>query len=149
MTRGIRSIVRSGAARPRRRVRRASAALLLLGWTGCASLDVVTPEHLNGQQLVEEGTAVAHIAAATWGVYLFKSIPLATGNTENPGRVRWPVFFRNDVRLEVVVEMVTKKSRELGATRVTDLQSVDKSEWMNWSLLLWLNEIEVTANASR
>ena len=52
------------------------------------------------------------------------------------------------MRLEPVVEAVTRRAQELGAT-VTEVQSIDKSAWKPITLVLWLREIEVSANASR
>lgn len=37
----------------------------------------------------------------------------------------------------------------LGGTVLTDLQTRDRSSYKPWSLFFWLNELEVSANASR
>ena len=44
---------------------------------------------------------------------------------------------------------VSEESKRRGGTVITDLQTRDKSYWMPYSLILWLNEYEVSANASR
>jgi hypothetical protein len=47
------------------------------------------------------------------------------------------------------VQQTTEKARELGGTMVTDLVSADKSSWKFYTLVLWLNEIEVSGNVSK
>ena len=112
---------------------------------GCVTIEVITPERLSGQQFAADSVPVAHIRADNWGWYLFKFIPLIAGNAAYPGS---PAFFSHTVRLEPLVEAVTRRSQELGAT-LTDLQSTDKSAWRPLTLILWIREVEITANASR
>ncbi len=112
---------------------------------GCVTIEVIPPEHLSDQQLTGETVPVAHIRADNWGWYLFKQIPLVTGNVEH----KWfPSFFSHTVRLEPLVEEVTRRSRELGAT-ITELHSTDKSSWKVITFILWIRELEISANASR
>ncbi len=114
---------------------------------GCAVVEVATVDQLNQQQLAPDTTAVAHIQARNWGWYLFKFIPLVSGNLDSPGYPQMPALFRHNVTVGKLVELITAKSRELGATMTTDLQSSDKSRWRPLTLVLWLNEVEVSANA--
>ena len=120
---------------------------LVLSLSACAVVNVATVDQLNEQQLAPDTTAVAHIQARNWGWYLFNFIPLVSGNLNSPGFPQFPAFFRNNVEVELVVDLVTAKSRELGATMTTDLQSNDYSRWRPLTLVLWLRDIEVSGNA--
>ncbi|MDH4195757.1 MAG: hypothetical protein OEV70_16605 [Nitrospirota bacterium] len=117
--------------------------------TGCATVEVVGPEHLHDQRFAEETKPVAHVYAANWGWYLFKHFPVATGNLDNPGGPRWPKLFTDNVRVDLLVDKVTQESQKLGATTVSDLRTRDRSYYMFWTLFFWLNEFEVSGNASR
>ena len=129
---------------------RASACLLLcLTVPGCATVHVVPAERLSEQQLTMGATPVAHIYAANWGLYLFKYIPIVTGSLARPGAVRWPALFSNQVQVELLVEKVGQESKQRGGTIITDLRTRDRSYWMPYSFVFWLNEFEVSANASR
>ena len=122
-----------------------SSLALAASLCGCVTIEVIAPERLSDQQLTRETVPVAHIRAENWGWYLLKYVPLITGNVEHK---RFPSFFSHTVRLEPLVEEVTRRSRELGAT-ITDLHSTDKSSWRAITLILWIRELEVSANASR
>lgn len=125
-------------------------SVLALGMTfGCAMVEVVGPEHLHTQQFVVETKPVAHIYADNWGWYLFKHIPIVTGNLDKPGIPRWPVFFTDNVRVDLLVDKVTKESAQLGASIISDLRTRDRSYYAPWTLFFWLQEFEVSANASR
>jgi hypothetical protein len=124
--------------------------LISLGMTtGCATVEVVGPEHLHDQRFVAETKPVAHIYVANWGWYLFKYIPFATGNLDKPGVPRLPKVFTDNVRVDLLVDKVTEESQKLGASSVSDLRTRDRSYWMPWTLIFWMNEFEVSANASR
>lgn len=117
--------------------------------SGCATVEVVKSEHLNGQQFVAGEESVAHIYAANWGWYLFKYIPIATGNLDNPGVPRLPRVFTDNVRIDLLVGKVAEESNKLEASVISDLRTRDRSFYMPWTLFFWLNEFEVSANASR
>jgi hypothetical protein len=123
--------------------------VVLAALSGCATLEVVPAERLDGQQLTPGAAPVAHIYAANWGWYLFKRIPLVTGSLDRPGMPRWPALFSDQVRIDRLVDKVTSESKRLGGTVLTDLQTRDRSSYKPWSLFFWLNELEVSANASR
>ena len=92
------------------------ALALLVGLTsitGCATLEVVPPERLNDQRLTSGAVPVAHIYAANWGWYLFKRIPIVTGSLDRPGMPRWPALFSDQVRIDLLVDMVTAESQRL------------------------------------
>jgi hypothetical protein len=119
------------------------AALVCLSTVGCSSLTVV--KELHDQRFTSEEQPVAHLSARVGGVYLFYYLPLVTGDSEQADRIR---FFRNEPDVERVVHMVTKKSKELGATRLTDLYSWSDSVWGSFSLIFWYRWTTVSANAS-
>lgn len=136
--------------RPLRAPRHAGSVVLLgLAALGCATLEVVPAEHLGRQQLSPAAEPVAHIHASTWGIFLFKYIPIASGDLSRPGVPRWPRLFRNEVQLERLLATVAAASERCSGTLLTDLRSRDRSAWMSPTLVFWLNEIEVSANASR
>jgi hypothetical protein len=117
--------------------------------TGCATLKVVSTDQLNEQRLSESGTPVAHLYVANWGIYLFSFIPIVTGNIDNAGGAQIPRLFTHNVRVDLLVEKLTQESRRRGGTFVTDLRTRDRSIWMPLTLIFWLNEFEVSGNASR
>jgi hypothetical protein len=121
----------------------------LCSLSACATVQVVPAERLSEQRLTTEAAPVAHIYAANWGIYLFKYLPLVTGSLSRPGAVSWPALFSDQVRIELLVEKVALESKQRGGTVITDLRTRDRSSWMPLSLIFWLNEFEVSANASR
>ena len=110
---------------------------------GCSSLTVV--RELNNQRFTTEEQPIAHLSARVGGIYLFYFIPLVTGNSEEANNIR---FFRNESDVERVVHMVTRKSKELGATHLTDLYSWSDSMWGSFTLIFWYRWPSVSANAS-
>jgi hypothetical protein len=122
-------------------------ALLTLG--GCATLTVVPKERLAEQRLTPGAEPVAHIYAANWGWYLFKYVPIITGSLSRPGVPAWPALFSDQVRIDALVQKVSEESKKQGGTVLTDLRTRDRSYWVPQSLIFWLNEFEVSANASR
>src|SRR4030095_10736880 len=115
----------------------------LVSTVGCSSLTVV--RELNNQRFTSEEQPIAHLSARVGGIYLFYFIPLVTGNYEEADNIR---FFRNEPDVERVVHMVTRKSKELGATHLTDLYSWSDSVWGSFSLIFWYRWTSVSANAS-
>jgi len=124
-----------------------TAALIMLA--GCATLTVVPAERLEGQRLTPAAEPVAHIYAANWGVYLFKYLPLITGSLARPGVPSWPAWFSDEVRVDLLVEKVSAESKQRGGAVLTDLRTHDRSYWLDWTLIFWLNEFEVSANSSK
>jgi hypothetical protein len=124
-------------------------AAILFMLSGCATLTVVPAERLAQQRLTPAAAPVAHIYADNWGIYLFKYLPLVTGSLARPGVPRLPALFSDQVQIDLLVEKVSEQSKARGGTVLTDLRTRDRSYWLSWSLILWLNEFEVSANASR
>ena len=118
-------------------------ALALAFTVGCSSLNVI--KELHDQRFTSEEQPVAHLSARVGGVYLFYFIPLVTGDSEKEDSIR---FFRNESEVDRVVHMVTRKSKELGATHLTDLYSWSDSVWSALSLVFWYRWTSVSANAS-
>jgi hypothetical protein len=123
------------------------SALLL--FQGCAVLEVVPAQQLHEQRLTTDAAPIAHIYADNWGVYLFKYIPLISGNLNKARIPQSPVLFTDNVRIELLVDKVTQEAQRRGGALITDLRTRDRSYWLGWSVFLWLNEFEVSANASR
>ena len=92
---------------------------------------------------------IAHIRASNWGWYLFKFIPLFTGDLEEPDYPQVGCLFTDNVTVEDLVARVTEEGKKLGGTMTTDIQTTDKSAWYYATLFFWLNEIEVSANISK
>jgi len=124
-----------------------SIALFSMG--GCATLTVVPKEQLAEQRLTPAAEPVAHIYAANWGWYLFKYIPLITGSLARPGVPAWPALFSDQVRIDALVQKVSEEGQKRGGNVITDLRTRDRSAWVPQTLILWLNEFEVSANSSR
>jgi len=122
---------------------------MLFMLTGCMTLTVVPAERLAGQQLTPAAAPVAHIYADNWGIYLFKYLPLVTGSLARPGVPRFPALFSDQVQIDLLVEKVSEESQKQGGTVLTDLRTRDRSYWLSYTLIFWLNEFEVSANASR
>lgn len=118
-------------------------ALALAFTVGCSSLNVV--KDLHDQRFTSAEQPVAHLSARVGGIYLFYFLPLVTGDSEKADGIR---FFRNEPDVDRVVHMVTRKSKELGATHLTDLYSWSDSVWSAFSLIFWYRWTSVSANAS-
>jgi hypothetical protein len=118
-------------------------ACALLFTLGCSTLTVV--KDLHDQRFTPAERPLAHLSARVGGIYLFYYLPLVTGDSEQADSIR---FFRNEPDVERVVHMVTRKSKELGATHLTDLYSWSDSVWGSFSLIFWYRWTSVSANAS-
>ena len=116
----------------------------VLFMTGCASLDV--GDKFNEQRITEERyTPVAHINGDCWGIYFLPFIPLLTGDTATNGS---KIAINQDtVNVGAVTEMVTRKSKALGATNTVDLSSRNESTWIIPFLFFWYKECQVSGNA--
>jgi len=125
------------------------AGAILFVLMGCASVSVVKTDHLNDQILSPGQEPIAHIRTDNWGYYLFRWIPLVSGNLKHPSAIQFPVFFRNVCNEKHVVDALTKKSKELGANVTTDIRTRDRSGWLSYTLIFWLMEMEASGNASK
>lgn len=96
-----------------------AAAALLIG--GCST--VQTSSAFKDQKITNAGTDVAHITSYASGFY-FLWFPIITGSAENPGST---VFGENSCNVTALTSAVTKKSKELGASKTVDLVSTQAS----------------------
>lgn len=122
------------------------AVVSLVILSGCASIQTASQKDLNGEKLTTTtATDIAHVNGSTFGIYLL-SIPLMTGCTENPGNL---VFGKDTVKLGPVVSMVTKKSKDIGATKTVDMTSSCSSLMLPFPIpfLFYIKSVEVSGNA--
>jgi hypothetical protein len=127
----------------------ASLKLLVLcsvagGIAGCSHVDVA--RNLHDEEIAAGAEPIAHVNASTWGIYLFNWIPIITGNSEVPEDF---TLFEHTVDLDRVVGMLTRKSKELGATHTLDIQSFKDSDWQSGSLIFWMRVAHASGNAVR
>ena len=114
---------------------------------GCASVN--TAEVLNEQSLSDGGEPVAHLNVRNSGLYVLPFLPMISGSTDNPGSA---AFFKDTVTVECAVDLLTRKSAELGGTVVTDIQSKTKGVWIPLPLppfivpIYWWKSVEVSGN---
>jgi hypothetical protein len=112
--------------------------------TGCASVDVA--KTFNDQHLtIEHTNAVAHLNGDCWGIYLLSIVPLVTGDTSPTGSTM--AFGQDNCTVDAVTGMVTRKSKELGATHTLDLSSRRDSTWIAPLLLFLYKDTQVSGNA--
>ncbi len=106
----------------------AMAAVLAVTFNACSSISTGTtvPVHVNGE---------------IWGVYLFGILPLMTGSSAAPGST---TLFKDTVRIDNAVSMLTKRAKDMEANRVNDLTSFKTSSWL---LLFSVKEVQVSGNA--
>lgn len=113
--------------------------------TGCASIQTAT--NFNDQKTTTDtSTPVAHVYGSNWGIYFLAYVPLLSGDTAKQGTI---AAGRNTVSVAAAVDMVTRKSKQLGATKTTDLQSSTASVWIVPFPLLWYKSVQVSGNATR
>lgn len=101
--------------------------------TGCASVEV--SNKFNGMS-VDGSQRIAHLNGTVWGLYIFH-IP-----------VIYP-YNVGEVKLDTCLDMVTKRARELGATRVVDLQSRTTSVWIPFTFVGFYREVQISATAAQ
>ena len=53
----------------------------------------------------------------------------------------WPALFREEVQIEPLVQTVSAESKQRGGTVLTDLQTRDRSHWLDWTLILWPKQV--------
>ncbi len=125
-----------------------SMTLLWCFLHGCATVTMVPADQLHDQRFEPDATPIGHIYVDNWGFYLFKYIPIVTGNLESSGTLRLPRLFSDTVRIELLVEKVAREAQRRNGTILTDLRTRDRSYWLPYFLVFWLNEFEVSANLS-
>jgi hypothetical protein len=125
----------------------ALAGVALL-FAGCSSLQAVGVSKLSGQSLTPSGNTVAHVSASAGGFY-FLWIPLFVGSEQSPGAIS--AFNENTGNVTAVTRMVTRKAKELGATRTVNLVSTQSSQMMPFPIpfLFYWKTATVSGNAVR
>lgn len=116
-----------------------SIAAVGLLMSACASVEVVKNPNLNAQAIANSGRTIAHIDAQNWGIYLF-TIPLFTGSTTNPGSID---VLNDTVNVPSLMPVLTKKSKELGATKTLDLAS----QYSESGLIFYSRSVNISGNA--
>ncbi|MBM4049556.1 MAG: hypothetical protein FJ279_31055 [Planctomycetes bacterium] len=111
---------------------------------GCASVDTATK--FNDLNLITPGPKpVAHVNGSCWGFYVLNFIPIVSGSTDSPG---WPTIFSDTAAVEPVVDMTTRKARQMGASSFRDLHS-HKVSIPIVPLFIWIKSCEVSATGAR
>jgi hypothetical protein len=72
------------------------------------------------------------------------SIPIVSGSTAPSGATIWG---QDTVNVKSVTEMVTAKSKELGATSTVDLKSNTSGIWIFPLFVVFYREVQVSGNA--
>lgn len=118
-----------------------AAAVMVVGFTACSSVE--TAPQLNNMNLTANSnvTPYAHLNGQVWGVYFLNLLPVFTGNTSKVGQC---VVFKDTVKVENAVRMLTRKAAVLDATAVTDLTSVRSSFWI---FPFAIKTVDVSGNA--
>ncbi len=112
--------------------------------SGCAS--VQTARNLNGQKIDAAGSPVAHINAKNSGYYLLW-IPLIAGQTE-AGSVGKIGIGKDTVKVDNMVDVVTRESKAQGGTKTLDLTShVSSMPMIPIPFLFSIESVEVSGNA--
>ena len=129
----------------RRHVALLAVALLALALTGCASIDTGTK--LNEMDLAASGTDVAHINASSWGIYFLPMFPLLTGDTSSTAGGM--AVLSDTCNVESVVDMATKKAKELKGDGLYDLQSDRTSFPIIPPFIIMYKSVQVSGNVVR
>ena len=114
-------------------------------FTGCSSLQ--SSNAFNGQKITASGKGVAHISGYTSGLYLLW-IPIFTGSVKDPGTI---AFNEDSCNVSAVTNMITKKSKDMKATRTIDLVSTASSATIPipFPYIFYWRTVAVSGNAVR
>lgn len=126
----------------------AMVAAVVVVVSGCASVQVTEQADLSGLKLTPAEEPIAHLNAQNWGLY-FLSFPLITGSAEKPGKIAF--FSEDSVNVPKTVNVLTKKAKELNATKVTAIAS-DRGSMMipiPIPFLFYMKTTNVSGNAVR
>lgn len=121
----------------------ALSAIMLI--SSCATYQV--SKDFNGQKVEADSAGavpVAYIHAKNYGYYLFNAVPLISGDCEKTGNTSW---FTDNVNPENSVDLLTKKSKELGATNVTDISSTYRTSGMYTLWIFWYRGAQSSGTA--
>lgn len=119
----------------------AISAALALSFTACSSVRTGTNLHEIKLTETDNVQTIAHMHADVWGVYLFGLLPLFTGSTATPGAC---AIFKDTVRLDNAVSMMTKKAVNLEASRILNLTSESTCVWL---FVVSIKDVQLSGNA--
>lgn len=119
----------------------AMAAALAVVFTACSSIMPGTTVH--GMKLSDSDvtTVPVHLNGEIWGIYLFGLLPLMAGSSTSPGS---STVFKDTVRVDNAVSMLTKRAKEMDANRVNDLTTYRSSMWF---FIFSYKAVQVSGNA--
>ena len=119
----------------------AMAAALAVVFTACSSITPGTTVH--GMKLSDSDvtTVPVHLNGEIWGIYLFGLLPLMAGSSTSPGS---STVFKDTVRVDNAVSMLTKRAKEMDANRVNDLTTYRSSMWF---FIFSYKAVQVSGNA--
>ena len=86
-------------------------------------------------------TVPVHLNGEIWGIYLFGLLPLMARSSTSPGAT---TMFKDTVRIDNAVSMLTKRAKEMDANRVNDLSTTRSSMWL---FLFSYKAVQVSGNA--
>lgn len=108
------------------------AAAALIACAGCATVHTASDYHGTGIEGGETPIETVEIENAGW--FLFKFIPLGSGDPLAPNRCSSKLF-QNTVTLQNNLEMLEDEMGRVNATRVANLTSRKTDESVLWILL--------------
>jgi len=108
-------------------------------FSGCSSVSVAQKTDLNNQALAPAGTSIAHLNAQNSGFYLF-SLPLITGGVDEEGTT---VFGQDTVSVSKTGNLLTKTSKNIGATKSMDMAS----QYSCMGFIFYVRSVNMSANA--
>ena len=119
----------------------AMAATLAVVFTACSS--IMTGTTVHGMKLSDSDvtTVPVHLNGEIWGIYLFGLLPLMAGSSTSPGAT---TMFKDTVRIDNAVSMLTKRAKEMDANRVNDLSTTRSSMWF---FLFSYKAVQISGNA--
>ena len=122
----------------------AAAIALTAVFTGCSTVRTTQTFNGMGMTTAPKVQTVAHINSQIYGAYLFNAFPIFSGSPNDTGK---SAAFKDTVTLDNGMYLLTRAAREDGANRVIDVQSRYSSNWVPYSLIFWVREIEVSGTA--
>ncbi len=100
---------------------------------------------LNGQSLEDAPSqSIAHVNADIFGYYLFNTVPLITGDPNNPFSTK---IFVNTVKPETVVSMLTNESKKIGASKTTNIKVEMEETGVMTLWIFWYKDAQASGNA--
>jgi len=118
-------------------------SLLLIFFPTCSSVRLSKGENIKNFELTDEHPVV-HINAEIWGIHMFDEIPLFSGAYIKVGRTK---IFSSTTTIQNVMTIIENKAKEIGATRIIDINSTSISSWQSVTLIFWYKEIQISATA--